>query len=352
VRALAIDSQDRVWVGTDHGVSVLEPDGRLTTYTPENSGLGGDWVEALAIDSQYRVWVATRNFLGAGKETYSLNVLESDGRLTTYTSKNWLGDHITALAIDSQDRVWMATMSRLNVLESDGRLTTYTPENSGLGGGQVFALAIDSQDRVWVATRTGLNVLEPDGNWTAYTSENSGLVGDGVTALAIDSQDRVWAGTNSAGTNTRVNMLDQRIVPPSRNPQTMVMVHTAVSIALVVLVVALIASAFLKATDKHQGAWAIGFSINALITTMLCATMPGALMNFIAQSAPECDQAERMEFGLWWAFPVMSIIFVLISWRLRKDQRHTQAMILIFLPIVGGLLGYFIFTQLMPSACR
>jgi len=58
---------------------VLAPDGTWTTYTSANSALVGDWVKAVAIDKQGRVWIGT---------LVGLSVLAPDGKWATYTSAN------------------------------------------------------------------------------------------------------------------------------------------------------------------------------------------------------------------------------------------------------------------------
>jgi ligand-binding sensor domain-containing protein len=250
VRSLAIDSLDRIWVGTElRGVSVFDGE-YWESFTTENSGLAGDNVSAIAIDSSDRVWIGTEE---GGLSVYDW------GNWETYTTQNsgLANDRVDAIAIDSSDRVWVGSEYRGLSLFDGEEWTSFTTENSGLPQENVGAIAIDSSDRVWVGAHVGLiggaettkrrvvsvfdgnrwisyNPLNPDlvindfgggvrtiafdssdnvwvgtlnigisvfdGNsWQGYTTQNSGLGSDWVTSIAIDSADRVWIGTESGG---------------------------------------------------------------------------------------------------------------------------------------------------------
>jgi ligand-binding sensor domain-containing protein len=65
IEALAIDAQDRVWVGTYDGISVLSADGRWTSYNPYNSGLISGGAYAIAIDKQGQLWIGSAGGIGS-----------------------------------------------------------------------------------------------------------------------------------------------------------------------------------------------------------------------------------------------------------------------------------------------
>ncbi len=203
VNALAIDGQDRVWVGTSRGVSVLSPSGEWTSYQIANSGLLDDRINALAIDGQDRVWMGTG---------YGVAVLASDGTWKTYYTRDDTGlsnQTIEDLLVDSQDRVWTAkgcydSCDALSVLGSDGKWTTYNTKNSDLANDMIHGLAMDKQGRVWMTTYDGVSVLAPNNQWTNYTKADLGLTNDDVwlSDLDVDEQGRVWIGSYSPWTGS------------------------------------------------------------------------------------------------------------------------------------------------------
>jgi sugar lactone lactonase YvrE len=195
VLALVVDAQGQTWIGTDEGLSVFTADGGLKTYTTANSGLVNEAVLSLAIDTQGQAWIGT---------AVGLNLLTPDGSWKVYTTHNsdLPDDSILALGVDPQNRVWIGTDDGLSVLTSNGQWKTYTESNSELAGDRISSLAIDAEGSVWAGNdmlRKGLSVLSPDGQWRVYTESNSGLASDMVTALLIDDRGSVWVGNHFTG---------------------------------------------------------------------------------------------------------------------------------------------------------
>lgn len=72
VNALVADGGNNLWVGADEGLFRVTPDGRVTHYVPENSGLVDRQVTSLVIDEECEtLWVGTMGgisqFIGAAK---------------------------------------------------------------------------------------------------------------------------------------------------------------------------------------------------------------------------------------------------------------------------------------------
>jgi ligand-binding sensor domain-containing protein len=200
VTALAIDGQDQIWVGTNHGVNVIRPTGEWTNDQVVDSGLLDDMVNALVIDGKDQIWVGT--------ESSGLTVLASNGTWKTYIPENseLAHERVDELLVDNQGRVWIANLCggscyAINMLPPDGKWSTYTPENSGMADAPIYALASDGQSQVWIGYYGGLSVLAPSGEWTNYTNTDLGLTGDHtfVTALSVDDQGKVWIGSYGNG---------------------------------------------------------------------------------------------------------------------------------------------------------
>ncbi len=192
VRALAVDREGGVWVGTERGAALFR-DGNWAVYTTANSGLVNDNVRAVAIDSAGRVWFGTDG---------GVSVLEG-GEWRSYTTQNssLIDDHVLCIAPmpssaqsgQAMAAVWFGTENGASYFDGQ-RWINYTPENSGLAGARVLSIAVDDRGRTWFGTWGGLSVLNGEA-WTSYTTYNSGLVFDTVSSVVIDSQGRIWCGT-------------------------------------------------------------------------------------------------------------------------------------------------------------
>jgi len=136
--------------------------GNWKTFSMKD-GLPSDKIFAVRADED-RVWVGTNRGLA----------LLEDGKWTIYTEEDGLA-HRGVLAIDVSEEtgdVWIATMSGLNRF-SGGKFETFNQFNSGLANDVVYAVTCDGKD-VWVATGGGAGVLDTyTGKWGIYTEQNA-----------------------------------------------------------------------------------------------------------------------------------------------------------------------------------
>lgn len=117
VRAMALDQEGQIWVGTDDGVAIFVNtnevfDGNYAAYTPIFEGrqlLNNQFVTAMAVDGGNRKWIGTRN---------GLWLFNADGSelIANFTAQNspLPSDYITALTIHpTTGEVFIGTQSGL-----------------------------------------------------------------------------------------------------------------------------------------------------------------------------------------------------------------------------------------------
>ncbi len=196
ITALALDADERVWIGTRQGVSVYGMGEEATTsYRAADSGLLGDQVTALALDWEERMWV--------GAET-GVSVYD-DGAWTTYSVQEMglPGSRVRTLVVDPTGRVWVGTLDGAAVWDGSA-WRRFSPLDAGLDSGAVLALAVDGAGRVWMGTERGMAVLDLGGGepaWTRYTVASSGLTVNSVASLLVvpGAEDVIWVGTDGGG---------------------------------------------------------------------------------------------------------------------------------------------------------
>ena len=152
VRALTFDRFDRVWVGSDGGVNVIDYNNTLMDKNDD----------------------------------------DFSGTLTTADGLE--SNHVKDLAIDLDDIAWIATESGLNYWM--GGSVYY---QTGLLSNTINTIEIDVRNNKWFGTTAGVNMLAPDGyTWEYYNTDNSPIVSDNITALAFDQESgRVYIGTTN-----------------------------------------------------------------------------------------------------------------------------------------------------------
>ncbi len=142
VRALTVDMGNRVWVGTDQGLAVV--DGETLTRC---AGGPDSLVTAIAVDSRYVKWIGTSK----------LGIWRYDGstwRNFTRENSALADNYIRSVAVDRDDVKW-CVVSGFNRLQ---RLSGPDMENGGDFGidpGQVEAIIVDSDNVKWFSTWGG-----------------------------------------------------------------------------------------------------------------------------------------------------------------------------------------------------
>src|SRR3569833_3191673 len=164
-----------MWIGTWAGANRLDSSGHFTTYLKE---LVNEWVYGVAVDAQQRVWLGT------------------EGGISMFDGEHWRSwSHKEGLVADNADKLpislntGLGTRSRhdLNVLV-DGE-PSYNPN-------YVFCVTVAADNKVWAGTWGG-GVSRYDGNkWTSYTTHD-GLAGNIVFSMAQAPDGAMWFGTNN-----------------------------------------------------------------------------------------------------------------------------------------------------------
>jgi hypothetical protein len=160
-----------------------------TRFTTKD-GLPSNKVFCVRVDGN-RLWAGT---------DHGLTLYESN-RWRTFTTKDGLpADGV--LAVDVSPRtgdVWVATMGGL-VRYSAGRFDVFDQLNSGLTNDFVHDVACDPyEDAVWAATAMGVNRYNlRTGAWDAYTDENAPMHEPWTYAVEV-GPDKVFVGAWGGG---------------------------------------------------------------------------------------------------------------------------------------------------------
>lgn len=174
VYAIDIDAQDRVWFGTEGGISLY--DGRSWRHWTHADGLGAENVDNNPASPNTGLGTRSRHDLGVlmqGKETYNPN-------------------YVFSLVVDDQERVWAGTWGGGVGMYDGTQWHNYTTRD-GLAGNIVYSIAIDADGVYWFGTNHGLT--RHDGStWITY-DRHTGLLDDNVYAIATTAGGDIWVGT-------------------------------------------------------------------------------------------------------------------------------------------------------------
>jgi serine phosphatase RsbU (regulator of sigma subunit) len=107
------DSQNRIWIGTRDGISLLLPNGKFKNYTTKN-GLPNNAINGILEDKKGNLWITTNQGLSKfnpQNQTFT-NYFESDG-LTSSQFK------INSVFKDKKGYMYLGTIKGLNVFHPD-----------------------------------------------------------------------------------------------------------------------------------------------------------------------------------------------------------------------------------------
>ena len=178
VYALAVDSEDRVWFGTEGGISRFDGT-EWVSWTHELDGIGAP--NATRKPASPNTGLGTRN--------------RHDLDVSVQGNETYNPGYIFSLLIEPDDTVWAGTWGG-GVSRFDGVAWQNFTTEDGLSGDVVYAVARESDGTLWFGTNRGLTRFDETG-WKRY-GHADGLPGNHFYTLAISADGSVWAGTRGA----------------------------------------------------------------------------------------------------------------------------------------------------------
>lgn len=247
VRVITEDSQGNIWLGTEKGITTINPSTgkihKLTQRFGNSRTLSDNAIYCIVPDSQDNIWIGTyfgginlmlRNAIqfhwtapGYDNMTFSgkairgiaepqngvLWLATEDGGINIYDLANnqvdrfgsipELGTNVHELYYDKETGdMWIGTfrngLFRYNLRTRQSR--HYTAFNSGLKSNAVFAIArrSNNENRLWIATTLGLMYYDPQTD-SIFPVNHPALDVDFVYCLHADNNGNLWAGTVNRG---------------------------------------------------------------------------------------------------------------------------------------------------------
>lgn len=241
--ALDIDTRDRIWVGTEAGLSCY--DARLDAFRNYSLHEGSDRPLAVThvaiVDSLHLLALAGNRLYAADARTGLLKPVElaglseveqyqslthrdsliyigtdkglyvyfaGRGKAEKYPFKELEGQWILTALLQVPSYLWVATegMGLYRFDLSDGTVRHYTAgTDRSIGSDYVRSLTLDRWNRLWVGTFTSLNIYhQEDDTFEQYVSDPANpasLSQTSVRCLYRDQQGGMWLGTYFGGLN-------------------------------------------------------------------------------------------------------------------------------------------------------
>ncbi len=179
VYGLDIDSKQRVWFGTEGGVSMF--DGEKWSEWNHKDGMGAPNSGELPASTNTGLGTRSRHDLSTlqlGSNTYNPN-------------------YVFSVLVDDKDHVWAGTWGG-GVARYDGEKWHNLSTADGLAGNIVYSIERDKEGAFWFGTDAGLSRYDGK-NWQNFTTSD-GLAGNHVYAIQQTESGDIWVGTQGGVT--------------------------------------------------------------------------------------------------------------------------------------------------------
>ena len=187
VISIAEDTQKRLWLGTEGGISCF--DGKTFTRYTEEEGLLSNSILRVFTDKKGNIWFCSLK-----------GISKYDGyNITHYSRKEGLlCNSVYSCLEDSKGNIWMATDS--GAVKFDGSRFTYYSMNDGMPANIISALSEDKDGNIWFGFFSE-GLCKFDGTTFTYYRKGDGLSNASIRSMMNDSKGNIWIGTLGGGMN-------------------------------------------------------------------------------------------------------------------------------------------------------
>ncbi len=244
VRVITEDNKGRMWLGTEKGITILNPDGTIEIIQQnfvDKNKLNDNAIYDILCDHDGNIWIGTYfggiNMLPKNNEQfhwieagYSLKnirgkavrkiiepqkdilwIATEDGGLNIYNTQNGnitlfnqidhLGHNIHELYYDKETQdMWIGTF-RNGLFRYNSYTDTcwhYLPSQNGLPSDAIFAIEKKRNKKLWIGTTQGLRYYNQEKD-SFITCNHPILDIDFIYCMLVDQDDNVWVGTRNNG---------------------------------------------------------------------------------------------------------------------------------------------------------
>lgn len=197
IYSILADSQGNMWVGSFFGGVDILPmkQGLFSWYKPGyNQGqLRGKVPRQMVMVDSHHVWIAT--------EDGGINILDPEtGLFTPFNEIKGMGTNVHCFFLDHEhDEMWIGTfrhgLFRYNLKSHHTRHYMF---ERGLNTNSIFSITRQKDGTMWIGTTMGLRRYNPSRDW--FEKIGHDILDDNfVFTLTTDGSDNVWIGTYSYG---------------------------------------------------------------------------------------------------------------------------------------------------------
>ncbi len=240
IRSMAKDLNDRLWLATTKGISVISlkefdpknPVFNCFRHSPQDSNsLSDDNTRCVLVDHNNNIWIGT---YGQGINQFIGDLKSSVNRFRQFRhdpeNQNSLSsDFVFCIYQDKEHNFWIGTQNGLNRMTfrndryEDPTFQRFynVPDSSGfISDNSVYDITADRYGMLWIGTKYGLNKFDPATEEFQSYFVNDGLPNNVIYSIQEDHFGNLWLTTNnglSCLDNERVHFYNYNILDGIQN---------------------------------------------------------------------------------------------------------------------------------------
>jgi signal transduction histidine kinase len=199
VNAIFIDSQQRMWIGTEDGLVLRDKSGfyRFRFDSKDKNSISSNAINCIFEDSKHRIWIGV---WGGGINRFVDNPKSFVRYVPSSKRKTLTNADVFAIAEYSKTgELLLATFGGLNILKDERDGIFENPFKYPTEGDQIqFSVLEDRKHNLWVGARSGLSLYSIE-NKTAKRIDifgDSTKVSDQINCLFEDHNGTLWVGSS------------------------------------------------------------------------------------------------------------------------------------------------------------
>ena len=162
---LFVDSKGSLFIGTSNGLAILDSNNKLidVTYILDDIGVSDKFIGAIYEDSRGNYYIGC--FLGGGLIKINPNTKEYKIYKNIKNNETSISNNcIVYINEDLNGNILVGTSYGLNILDVDKEIFKRYTEKDGLVNNTIYGILVDDNNNIWLSTNGGISRL--------YTKEN------------------------------------------------------------------------------------------------------------------------------------------------------------------------------------
>lgn len=228
VQCIFEDSKCNIWVGTDDGLDLYNPDTDNFIHIKHRDGDSTSLIDnriqsnSIIEDNLGNLWIGT--WAGISKMCYNPKVEVENIYFSNYSSSSHglSDDRITGLILND-NILWASTagggLNKLETRQQQNRpnVFKYYKEEDGLPNNLIYSIIVDNNNQFWMTTNHGLSKFYPETEIFKNYYESDGLLSNQFywSAIFKDCEGTIYVGSIKGLNSFHPDeIIDNRYIPP------------------------------------------------------------------------------------------------------------------------------------------